>query len=374
MNYRTCFWIATALCTTAWAVTTGLSIEKVLVDGVRSWTLLLAMPVFVAAVAFLIHLAFEDFRSWRVIRALVGLSLAALTLTVTLPNSIGSSGSAKDAEVAQAQASGRGLAFSESMLTAAKNDLDDAKKYVMAECLGAPEVIEPGMWPKCSWWRRQVEAHTLAVEKYGKGVVDAPVETKALSGESRIAWALSAIGTRVPEQFAFSVTETDLTTALPMAPPLAGELLCAFFGFMALEFRKLARREEEEAAARKAAQANLTSQIVTSSEPKVEPVMVPTRVSAPSEPEVPAVEPETVEEPVEEPAVVITPDPETPPPSGNKRRKRVSKKELRKARVFSFGESYFARHGQWPSTGKIAGQFHLPAATASSYRKQMMAA
>lgn len=238
MNYKALTWGCIALTVACWAVVTGLSIEKVLIDGVQSWTLLLAMPVFVAAVAFLLHQSVEDFRELRVIRGAVGLMLGLLTFGVTLPNSVGSAGGAKDAAVAQAQASNRGLALAEGALVKAENDLKDANAGVLKECEGAPAIIPEGTWPKCQWWRRQVAAHTLAVAEHSKSVVSAPVEKTALSGDTRIAWALSAVGSRLPEAYRFTVTDADVQMAQPMFPPVVGELLCAFFGFMGLEFRK----------------------------------------------------------------------------------------------------------------------------------------
>jgi hypothetical protein len=366
MSYRSLFYAATVVAVACWLTVTGLSVEKMLKDGVQSYTLLFAMPVFVGVAGWLIHQAVDDLRNWRLIRPLVAAGLAALTLSVTLPNSIGSSGSAKDAEVAQAQASGRGLAFSQSLLDAAADDLKDAKGKVTAECLGAPEVITPGTWPKCSWWRRQVEAHTLAVEKYGKGVVDAPVEQQALSGEKRIAWALSGLGV--------SVAENDVQMAQPIATPLAGELLCAFFTFMAFEYRRLWRKEEERAKG-----VDNSKPTADATEQAARAAVVHPRPAIEAPQPVPAVAdkvPSALEAlaSIPERSLLIeeAEEPDSPPPTGRKRRK-VSKKELKKARVFSFGNHYFARHGYWPSTGKIAGQFHLPASTASSYRKQMIA-
>lgn len=348
MEYRTLSQMALAFCLTSWLIVTGLSIEKVIADGVQSWTMLLAMPVFVAAVAFLCHQAVEDFREWRFFRSSIGFSLALMTLAVTLPNSIGTSGSAKDTAVAEAQASNRGLAFSEKMLAEAEKDLADAKAGAKQECVGAPEHFEGMEWPKCRDYRRQVAAHTLAVEKYAKGVASAPVEKKPLSGETRLAWALSGIGGKLPEAYSFTVSETSVQMAQPMFPPIAGEFLCAFFGFMHLEFRRLAKREKENEEKAPAAEPAAEAQVEIAAAPAVAVEAQPEQL--------------LIEEEVTDP---------TPPDGGQKQTKRQRKK---KAKMFDFGREYKARHGHWPTHGQIAGRFHLTGATASRWRQEMIKA
>jgi len=232
MNYRTLMWGAIALTLACWGLATGLALEKVLADGgVASYTLLAAMPVLTLAIGWLIHQGVSDLREWAFFRGAAALALAVLALGVTLPNSIGSAGGAKDTAVAEAEAANRGISFASGELAKAEKDLTDAKAGVLKECEGAPAVIPDKTWPKCQWWRRQVEAHTLAVSKYGSAIVAAPVVKQALSGETRIAWALQKVGV--------AVTEKDVQMAQPMALPIAAELLCAFFMFMAFEFHRL---------------------------------------------------------------------------------------------------------------------------------------
>jgi hypothetical protein len=232
MNYRTLMWGAIVLTCACWGLATGLAIEKVLADGVTSYTLLLAMPVLTLAIGWLLHQGVSDLREFAFFRGAAAVALAVLALGVTLPNSIGSAGGAKDTAVAEAEAANRGISFASGELAKAEKDLEDAKGGVLRECEGAPAVIPDKTWPKCQWWRRQVEAHTLAVSKYGSVVVAAPVVKQALSGETRIAWALQKVGV--------AVTEKDVQMAQPMALPIAAELLCAFFMFMAFEFHRLA--------------------------------------------------------------------------------------------------------------------------------------
>jgi len=232
MNYKALTWGCIALTVACWGLATGLAIEKVIADGVSSWTLLAAMPVLTLAIGWLIHQGVSDLREFAFFRGAAAVALAVLALGVTLPNSIGSAGGAKDTAVAEAEAANRGISFASGELAKAEKDLEDAKGGVLRECEGAPAVIDGKSWPKCQWWRRQVEAHTLAVSKYGSVVVAAPVVKQALSGETRIAWALQKVGV--------AVTEKDVQMAQPMALPIAAELLCAFFMFMAFEFHRLA--------------------------------------------------------------------------------------------------------------------------------------
>lgn len=231
MNYKALMWGCIALTVACWGLATGLAIEKVLADGVTSYTLLAAMPVLTLAIGWLIHQGVSDLREWAFFRGAAAVALAVLALGVTLPNSIGSAGGAKDTAVAEAEAANRGISFASGELAKAQKDLEDAKGGVLRECEGAPAVIPDKTWPKCQWWRRQVEAHTLAVSKYGSAVVAAPVVKQALSGETRIAWALQKVGV--------AVTEKDVQMAQPMALPVAAELLCAFFMFMAFEFHRM---------------------------------------------------------------------------------------------------------------------------------------
>lgn len=349
-------WIALALSAAAWAVTTGLAVEKYLVDGVQSWTMVFAMPVFIASIAFMLHLFVEDLRGFRLIRAAFGFVVVALTLMVTLPNSIGSSGSAKDAQIAQASAANRGIAVPKELLESAKIDLKLAKEGIARECVGVPEVIKGKEWPNCRYWRRQEAAHTLSVERYGKQYAEAPIEKTALSGDTRIAYLLSGIGSKLPERFRFSVSEADVAMVQPIAPPIAGELICAFFGFLGLEFHKLARREEEEAKKKAAAEA-------ASAGTKVEiaaPVAV-TKVEA--EPvEQAAIDPEPsilIEEEVSEP---------TPPKGG----KKPTRQQKRKDKVQNWVRDYTLANGHPPAFRVVQGRFHLKNATASRWRTEAL--
>lgn len=328
-TYRTMAGAATILALACWGIATGLALEKVQADGISSWSLLLAMPVLVAAIAWLVHIAVEDFREWRFFRSSIALTLAVVALSVTLPNSIGSAGSAKDAAVAKAEASNRGLVFSEKMLGAAEKDLSDAKQGVARECVGAPAKIVGNTWPKCQWWRRQVEAHTLAAKEYGKGLAEAPAEQKALSGETRIAWALGSAG--------LNITEADVQMAQPMTLPIAAELLCAFFGFMAFEFRKRAVDEEKTAKAARKEETDTQAQIVS----------------------------ETVVEPkAEEPFFVEETEP-TPPKGSKKQTRREKRKEtgLMKLRARTLA-------GERPKLRVIMSRHRVSKATASRWRKE----
>lgn len=214
-----------ALAVSCWLLATGLAAEKVFRDGVSSVTLLLAMPVLTAAVGVLLHQGFDDLRNFRWLRGPTALLLAGVCLAVTLPASIGSSGGARDAAISQAEATNRGVKIAEASYDSAARDLADAKAGVRRECEGAPAVITDNTWPKCQWWRRQMQAHEFAMTRFGKDLAKAPAEVIADSGEQRVAWLLSGLASR----WGYSITKADVQQAWPVLPPIAFELLCAFF-------------------------------------------------------------------------------------------------------------------------------------------------
>lgn len=342
MNYRTLMWGAIALTIACWGLATGLAVEKVLSDGVTSTTLLLSMPVLTLAIGWLIHQGVSDLRGFTVIRGVAALALAVLALGVTLPNSIGSAGGAKDTAVAEAEAANRGVAFAAGALAKAEKDLMDAKAGVLKECEGAPAVIPDKTWPKCQWWRRQVEAHTLAVEKYGSAVVAAPVMKQALSGETRIAWALQKAGV--------AVTERDVQMAQPMALPIVAELLCAFFMFMAFEFHRLARNT-----------ATNPDKSLQNNDGRVQTLAVT------GDPEIATVADHALAE-IREKFFVSDPTPPKPP-----KKRKPSKRAKRKDDVIAKIRAHTLKHGSPPSFSVVRSRHKLPKSTASRYLKEATA-
>ena len=215
------------------AMCTGLAVEKVLKDGITSYTLLAAMVALPAAVGMLLHQGFEDLRDGKLLRAPTAIVLALLCLAVTLPASIGSSGGARDAALAEAAAANRGVELARESYSDVKRDLEWAKTGVRNECVGAPPVIVDNAWPKCQWWRRQLTAHETAIGRFGKEFASAPAVKVADSGEQRVAWALSAVASN----WGYSVKPSDVALVWPILPPIAFELLAAFFLCAGLERR-----------------------------------------------------------------------------------------------------------------------------------------
>lgn len=314
---------AIALAVLCLCMCTGLAVEKVVHDGVSSWTLLAAMVVLPAAVGMLLHQGFEDLSDGKLLRAPTAWLLAALCLSVTLPASIGSSGGARDAALAEAKASNRALQIAESSFDEAQRDLNTAKAGVARECVGAPAVISDDSWPKCRWFRRAAEAYQSTLDRFGKVLISAPVEKVADSGEQRVAWLLSAVAS----SWGYSVQASDVARVWPILPPVAFELLAAFFLCAGLE-RSTVRNSRMVAAEMAADRQSL--------------------------PEVNV--PETL-------AVSSGPSPSDPRP--RKRTKRQQKREKGVAWVRKFRE----RHGRAPALEVVSNVLKVPQTTAFRWRK-----
>jgi hypothetical protein len=230
-SYRVSSYLAISLAIACWLLATGLAVEKVWKDGISSWTLLLSMPVLTAAVGVLLHISVDRVASWtmRVSAAF----LACVCLAVTLPASIGSSGGARDAAIAEADASNRALKIAENSYGEAQRDLNTAKAGIARECVGAPAVITDDGWPKCRWFRRAASAYQATLDQSGSQLVSAPAAKVADSGEQRVAWLLSGVAS----QWGYMVKASDVALVWPMLPPVAFELLCAFMLCAGLERR-----------------------------------------------------------------------------------------------------------------------------------------
>lgn len=313
---------AIALAVLCLCMCTGLAVEKVLKDGVSSFTLLAAMVVLPAAVGMLLHQGFEDLRDGKLLRAPTAIVLALLCLAVTLPASIGSSGGARDTALAEAAAANRGVELAKESYSDVKRDLEWAKTGVRNECVGAPPVIVDNSWPKCQWWRRQLAAHETAIGRFGKELASAPAVKVADSGEQRVAWALSAVASN----WGYSVKPSDVALVWPILPPIAFELLAAFFLCAGL-----ARRETPI----------LRSQFVTSSEPAKEPA-------------------------AEAPSIVETSHdlgPQAPPP------KRKTKRQAKREKGVAWVRKYRERHGRPPALEVVSNVLKVPQTTAFRWRR-----
>lgn len=311
------------------AMCTGLAVEKVLKDGVSSFTLLAAMVVLPAAVGMLLHQCFEDIRDWKLLRAPTAMALAALCLSVTLPASIGSSGGARDAALAEAKASNRALQIAESSFDEAQRDLNTAKAGIARECVGAPAVITDDSWPKCRWFRRAAEAYQSTLDRFGKVLISAPVEKVADSGEQRVAWALSAIASN----WGYSVKASDVALVWPILPPIAFELLAAFFLCIGLQ--------------RRVSPGSLAAEN--------QPV---TAIEAPQQTELPRVE--------------VFAESVNNPPSDPRPRKRTTPRQKRRDRVVAAIRKQTLA-GQKPSFKLVKARYRLANATASRYMKEAAA-
>lgn len=307
MNYRVQTWGSMTLAVACWLLATGFAVEKVLRDGVQSWTLLAAMPVLTLAAGVLLHQAFENV-SGRPVRSLVSFSLAILVLAVTLPASIGSSGSARDAAVAEAEASNRSLTVIKDDLANVSATLKWAEKDMIEECAS-------GEGPRCLGKRSTVQALTDRKAVLTAQLQTAPAEKNGLSGETRIAWALGLVG--IP------ATEAQVQMAWPMLPPIAFEFLFAFFW---------------SAASRKRETATISDSAQTSF-PGLD-LPAPEMFSAPA--------------PV--------------PPAPKKKTKRQTKKD----RTIQALREYTLKNGAPPSFKLVQARYRLPKATASRWRSEAM--
>jgi hypothetical protein len=330
-EYRVRRYDALVLSVLTWAMCTGLAAEKIWTDGISSWTLMLAMPVLTAAVAVLLHQGFEDIRQFKWLRGPTALVLASLCLAVTLPASIGSSGGARDTALAEAAAANRGVEIAKEGYGDVKRDLEWAKTGVVRECVGAPAVIVDASWPKCQWWRRQLAAHETAIGRLGKELAAAPAVKIADSGEQRVAWAASAVASR----WGYSVSAQDVSLVWPMLPPIAFELLAAFFLAAGLE-----RRQGGQKLAG-------SFQPVASQPVVIEPVTAGEYA-------------EVIREPSNNP---------TPPKT-----KKRSKRKDREDRALTYARNYRDKHGVAPPWRTMKNVMRLPGSTTSRYLKKAMAA
>jgi hypothetical protein len=326
---------AIVLAVTCLGMCTGLAVEKVLKDGISSYTLLASMLVLPAAVGMLLHQGWEDVRDGKLMRAPTAFVLAMLCLAVTLPASIGSSGGARDTALAEAKASNRAIEIAEGAYTESQRDLNTVKAGVLKECVGAPPVIIDDSWPKCRWFRRAVEAYEAKMSTSGKQLVSAPAVKIADSGEQRVAWAASAVASR----WGYQVTAADVSLVWPMLPPVCFELLAAFFLAAGLERRGTHQKIE-------------SAQVVIAETAPVEthPVKIEQITAG-------------------EYADMVSPVPPTPPKT-----KKRSKRQQKRARGVAWVRAYREKHGKAPSFRVVKNVLQVPPATASRWRRQALAA
>lgn len=318
-KYRIEFYGSMTLAVACWLLATGFAVEKVVQDGIQSWTLLAAMPVLTLAVGVLLHRGFEDIRNFRLLRGPTGIVLALLGLCVTLPASIGSSGQARDTAIAVAQASNRSLDVLREDLATVTRTLNWAQEDMVDEC-------GSGEGARCRGKRSTVQALVDRKDRLTLELQEAPAERPATSGESRIAWALSAAG--------LSVTEDTVRMGWPMLPPVAFELLCAFFMCLGL--------------GRGGEFVNTGKSVVPLSFSDVSQTSFPIDLE-----QLPGFRDQLTAE-----------LPDAPKP-----RKRT-KRQARKEKTVAWVRDYTLQNGAPPKFRLVKGRFHLPAATASRWRSE----
>lgn len=191
-----------------------MAVEKVLSDGVQSWTLLAGVPVLTLVAGILLHIGFADIKDVKPIRGLVALVLALLALAVTLPASIGSSSQARDTAAATATKSAADLEKIKADLAKTEKLVAEAEKWQAIEC-------GSGKGKKCDGVtfvleQRVRSANALRDELKAQAPAK-PVE----AGEERIAWVLGLFG--------LAISPADVGRVWPILPPLAFELMSAYF-------------------------------------------------------------------------------------------------------------------------------------------------
>jgi hypothetical protein len=296
----------------------GLAVEKVVADGIQSWTLLIGVAVLTACAGILLHIAFSDLRSWRPVRGTIALALAALSLCVTLPASIGSSSQARDTAVASSTKSAADLIKLLSDIDATEKLVKQADKWVADECkTGVGDLCKGKVFIQ---EQRQRSLDVLKAELKAHEPAK-PVE----AGEERIAWVLGLAG--------LGVSAADVGRVWPILPPLAFELLSAFFLTRGLH------REFEVASP--VVNADRGTDTAQTSFPVSEPLPPATLFASAEEPEAP-----------------------TP-----KRRKRKSKHDNAAAWL----KAEAAKNGGIPAFRVVQGRFRLSNASASRLRKEVAA-
>lgn len=196
----------------------ALSWEKLALDGVNSWTLFLIMPVIAVATAHLIHVAVDDFLScsWRFFRAPVAAALAVLGLSVIVPASISSSGSARDAAVNKAEAANTVVDEAKEEARRLQRKLEWAEEDKTKKCARHGQNSN-----KCKDAKDSIKSFEDRREKLLHGVAETPVKA-ATSGEKRLVWAFALANMKV--------TEDDIVNALPMMLSITVALMGPFFG------------------------------------------------------------------------------------------------------------------------------------------------
>lgn len=332
MNYHIRSWGAIALAAACWALCTGLAVEKVLADGVQSWTLLAAMPVLTLAVGILLHLGAADIKALRPFRGTAALVLALLALAVTLPASIGSSGGARDTAAAAATKSAEDIAKLQVDLVKTEKLVAEAEKWQAAECAS-------GRGKKCEGLTFILEQRQRSLDGIRAELKEQPAEKPIASGETRIAWVLGLFG--------FKIQAGDVGLVWPMLPPIVLELMVAYW---------LTRGLGSVQAKNHVAQEKTTAETMVPDAKTMVPDTAQTDFDVSKLANLP--------DPVWFGPVQGGPEPVPPKP----RRKRKSKHE----RAQAWLRSEAKKNGGVPSFKVVQGRYHLSKASASRIRNEVV--
>lgn len=231
-TYRIENWPAILLAGICWLLGTGFAIEKVMTDGISSWTLLIAMPVLTLCVVVLLHMSMEMLKDLNPM-GLVAVALAALALGVTLPASIGSVGAARDNAVAAAGKSEDDAKRIRGDYAQTQGLVSEAEGWAAKEC-------SSGKGKRCDGVTFILNQRRASLEKLEGQIKALPPVHTAMSGESRVAWLVG--------KFGYSVSEADIQMGLPMLPAPVLEILSAFFGLFGARRVPVATKEAVKAA------------------------------------------------------------------------------------------------------------------------------
>jgi hypothetical protein len=283
--------------------------------------LLAGVPILTLAAGILLHMGFADIKDWKPVKGLLALALAFLALAVTLPASIGSSSQARDTAAATATKSAADLEKIRADLATTEKLVAEAEKWQAIECAS-------GKGKKCDGVSFVLDQRVRSANALRDELKDQQPAKPVEAGEERIAWVLGLFG--------LAVSPADVGRVWPILPPLAFELLAAYF-----LTRGLGRDTPKNT-------------------PVSEDVGVSDRVSDTAQTSYP------VSEPLPAPAVFGA-LPEPPQPT-KRRRKRKSKHENAAAWL----KSEAAKNGGIPSFKVLQGRHHLSKASASRIRKEVM--
>lgn len=215
------------------AIAVGLAVEKVMKDGISSYSLLamaLVMPVFAGV---LLHETWEMMRRWSLL-FVVPAAMAVLVLAVTLPMSIGLSSETKAVAVASATHDDETRSNFRNRAAAERTAAATAQKWLDQ---GACKANSRGKVLNAEWCQEATDARDrrLASAEKVEAQLAAMMPKAPAAGDADIAWAMGLAGIKVSEK--------DLGRGLPLLRPVVVELLVGVFLAAGLGRSERKRRE-----------------------------------------------------------------------------------------------------------------------------------